>query len=323
MPVDCCTNEQIQFIVDYTCFAIACIILWRSRLLYPMKLFCTFLHEFGHATAAWLTCSRVEGIEVHADQGGLTHWSSTRPKCAGFFVMPAGYLGSAFWAGALVLCSTDNTTSVIMAIGLCIAMVVVLCYQACGKHAKPEATLTVLLVALIALLAGLVALTELLDHEDSNVPLRMVLLLIGVMNSIFATWNIYTDCIAKDDSRSDAHKFAESVPCCFPRVVGIAWIILDLVFIVLCIFITLLLAADEQKEVDGIDDIHGLTWLAILVGVGSVIGALVWRTWCQGLAPHTSTTKSTAHATTSSRPGGEAAAETKAVPASPLGKSRM
>eukprot|EP00971_Amphidinium_carterae_P008031 158844-Amphidinium_carterae.1 len=34
------------------------------------------------------------GSEVHADQGGLTHWSSKRPKCAGFFVMPAGYLGA-------------------------------------------------------------------------------------------------------------------------------------------------------------------------------------------------------------------------------------
>jgi len=235
--------------------------------------------------------------------------------------MPAGYLGSAFWAGALVICSTDDTASVIMAIGLCVASVVVLCYQACGKHAKREATLTILLVALIAVLAGLVAMTEFVDHEDSNVPLRMILLLIGVMNTIFATWNIYTDCIAKDDPRSDAHKFAESVPCCFPRVVGMAWIILDLVFIVLCVFITLLLAADESKEIDGIDDIHSLTWFAILVGVGSVIGALVWHTWCQGLAPR-STARSTGHATTSAKPSGDAAADATVPAASPLGKSR-
>mmetsp|Transcript_69955 Transcript_69955/g.167930 ORF Transcript_69955/g.167930 Transcript_69955/m.167930 type:complete len:318 (+) Transcript_69955:113-1066(+) len=316
MPVECCTNEQLQFIVDYSCFALACVILWRSRLLYPMKLFCTFLHEFGHASAAWMMCARVDGIEVHADQGGLTHWSSTRPKCAGFVVMPAGYLGSAFWAGALVLSSMDNVASVIMAIGLCVAMVVVLCYQACGKHAKPEATLTVLLVSLLVILAGLIAMTVLLDWEDRNVPLRMVLLLMGVMNSIFATWNIYTDCIAKDDPRSDAHKFAESVPCCFPRVIGVLWIIVDFAFILLCIFLTLWLASAENhgtEEVDSIDDIHALTWLAIAVGVGSVVGALIWHRCCQGLAPSIHTGGQTSAAKPSSEPK---------VVASPLGKSR-
>jgi hypothetical protein len=31
-----------------------------------------FLHELGHATAAWLTCGKVTGMEVHPDEGGVT-----------------------------------------------------------------------------------------------------------------------------------------------------------------------------------------------------------------------------------------------------------
>ena len=33
-----------------------------------------FLHELGHATAVWLTCGRVTGMEVHPNEGGVTKY---------------------------------------------------------------------------------------------------------------------------------------------------------------------------------------------------------------------------------------------------------
>lgn len=43
------------------------ILLWHVRigkfeLLLPFKMLSVFLHEFGHASAAWMTCGRVHGI---------------------------------------------------------------------------------------------------------------------------------------------------------------------------------------------------------------------------------------------------------------------
>jgi hypothetical protein len=62
----------------------------------------------GHAIAVWLTCNKVDGIEVHADQGGVTKWSSRRKECSNKFVLPAGYLGSALWGGAILVCSVAS-----------------------------------------------------------------------------------------------------------------------------------------------------------------------------------------------------------------------
>ena len=39
-------------------------------ILKPLKIFTVFLHEFGHATAAVLSCNKVTGIEVYSSEGG-------------------------------------------------------------------------------------------------------------------------------------------------------------------------------------------------------------------------------------------------------------
>jgi len=294
MELTCCSNEQIQFIVDYSCFAVACGILWHSRLLLPLKLFCTFLHELGHAIAAWLTCNRVTGIEVHADQGGLTHWSTRRPRCSGFFVMPAGYLGSAFWASVLVVSSSDRLASVVAALLLCGVMLLTLLYQVFGKVDRPEMTLPVLLVCLIIVFGGLAALDFFATGwQDSEVPLRMALLWFGVINSFFATWDIITDCIMKDDPNSDAHKFAESIGCCFPRCIGLLWLLLSLSLTCVCVWLTLLFASRGPSGiVRSVDDLHGMTWLAVLVGVGSVVFGGLWNRYLEKRFQKMTTTRS-------------------------------
>ncbi|CAN0913601.1 hypothetical protein LINGRAHAP2_LOCUS28031 [Linum grandiflorum] len=57
--------------------------LWRTVLLTPFKLITVFMHEASHAIACILTCGKVrdsfplltvEGIQVHANEGGVTYW---------------------------------------------------------------------------------------------------------------------------------------------------------------------------------------------------------------------------------------------------------
>ncbi|BBG99532.1 hypothetical protein Prudu_009251 [Prunus dulcis] len=44
----------------------------RTIILTPFKLITVFLHEASHAIACILTCGKVEGIQVHANEGGVT-----------------------------------------------------------------------------------------------------------------------------------------------------------------------------------------------------------------------------------------------------------
>ena len=101
----CCNEQQTFFLVTLSCYLAGLALLWRSILLKPFKLWTVFLHEFSHACAVWLTCNEVTGIEVNAQEGGLTHWKarSDRMGCSRQVVLPAGYLGSALWSCAILL----------------------------------------------------------------------------------------------------------------------------------------------------------------------------------------------------------------------------
>jgi len=88
----------------------------------PFKLITVFLHEASHAIACKLTCGHVEGIKVHADEGGVTH---TRGGVY-WVILPAGYLGSAFWGMVLIVASTKILTARVAAACLVGALLIVL-----------------------------------------------------------------------------------------------------------------------------------------------------------------------------------------------------
>ncbi|MEM9916938.1 MAG: M50 family metallopeptidase [Bacteroidota bacterium] len=65
--------------------------------LYPITLFVTFLHEFGHALGAIITGGTVENLQVNEDGSGFT---VTRGGSRGIILM-GGYLGSAILGNLL------------------------------------------------------------------------------------------------------------------------------------------------------------------------------------------------------------------------------
>ena len=50
------------------------------------------MHEFSHASAAWLTCGKVKKIEVYNNEAGIAGFSGGWRPC----VVPAGYVGGAY-----------------------------------------------------------------------------------------------------------------------------------------------------------------------------------------------------------------------------------
>ena len=73
---------------------------YSNYLLYPLRLFVTFIHESGHALAAIISGGAVKYLQVHPNGEGVT-WSAT-PDWAQWLGISGGYMGTTIF-GALLL----------------------------------------------------------------------------------------------------------------------------------------------------------------------------------------------------------------------------
>ncbi|KAB2068868.1 hypothetical protein ES319_A08G059500v1 [Gossypium barbadense] len=225
----CCNNGQVTFLVTIGVFTVVILVLWRTVLLLPFKLITVFLHEASHAIACKLTCGHVEGIKVHADEGGVTQ---TRGGIY-WVILPAGYLGSSFWGMALILASTNLLTARIAAGCFLLALVVVLFYA-------KNWTLRGLSIGFIIFLA----LIWFLQERTTVHILRYAILFIGVMNSLFSVYDIYDDLISRRVNSSDAEKFAEICPFpCNGVGWGFIWGMISFIFLGASVYLGLLILA--------------------------------------------------------------------------------
>jgi hypothetical protein len=119
----------IYLIIGYT---VGILILWNvpylKEILYPFKLVTVALHEFGHASAGWLTGAKIKSIEVNPNEGGVTHMYGGNPYCT----LPAGYLGSAFWGAVMILSGFNLLASKIVAGIVGVALLITLFYASNG-----------------------------------------------------------------------------------------------------------------------------------------------------------------------------------------------
>ncbi|KAG5527930.1 hypothetical protein RHGRI_028754 [Rhododendron griersonianum] len=231
--------------------------LWRTFLLTPFKLITVFLHEASHAIACILTCGTVEGMEVHANEGGVTQ---TRGG-AYWVILPAGYLGSSFWGMIFILASTNLLTTRIAAGCFAVALLIVLFV------AKNSAKSKYSYVYNFNYLTSFIPLLKTVDPSRTlrwfYCPLRCSLGSPRIHKSSHPSichslhwyvmypfpfyhtviwcneqfvFNIYDDLISRRVNSSDAEKFAEVCPCpCNGAAWGVIWfsdldgILLDIV----------------------------------------------------------------------------------------------
>ncbi len=67
------------------------------KILYPIRLFVTFLHEFGHAIGAKITGGWVENVQINADGSGFTRTAGGNRSV----ILMGGYIGSALFGNFL------------------------------------------------------------------------------------------------------------------------------------------------------------------------------------------------------------------------------
>ncbi|KAL2247018.1 UNVERIFIED_CONTAM: hypothetical protein Sindi_2554100 [Sesamum indicum] len=235
----CCQHDQVMFLATIGVFTLVILALWRTFLLTPFKLITVFLHEASHAIACKLTCGEVEGIQVHANEGGVTQ---TRGGVY-WLILPAGYLGSSFWGMVLILASTNLLTARIAAGCLILALLIVLFI---AKNwtlrglciVKDTTSCTIWSPGFIIFIAVIWLLQEMTKVRI----LRYIILFIGVMNSLFSVYDIYDDLISRRVHSSDAEKFAELCPCpCNGVAWGVIWGMISFIFLCGAIYLGLVI----------------------------------------------------------------------------------
>jgi hypothetical protein len=93
-------RDSLRFLVAASVLAVLLsFIPFAGIIVYPFRLFVTFIHEGGHALAALLTFGSVEQVRLHLDASGETYTRGGMP----LVVSSAGYLSSTVYGAGLLL----------------------------------------------------------------------------------------------------------------------------------------------------------------------------------------------------------------------------
>ena len=180
--------------VELAAIAAAVLLLWRTPVVWPLKVLVVFFHELSHGLAAIASGGAVERIEVVAAQGGLC---LTRGGSA-FLTLSAGYLGSLLWGAAALLAAARSRRDrgLTVALGVVIVLATALWVRPLlsfgfGFH----------------LAAGLVLIA--VGAWLPEVVCDTVLKVFGVASCLYVVPDIWSDTIARSGQRSDARMLAE------------------------------------------------------------------------------------------------------------------
>ena len=156
---------------------------------YPLRLFVTYVHEAGHSLMALLSGGEVEGFRVFSDGSGIAATAGG----SRLLILPAGYLGAAFFGAALFyLVNTTHRARVIaVVIGICLSLSSLLytfpgdgqplafiigllggmLMIALGWRGSTTLALLVLnVLAILTALHGVLDLVNLINHADITMP---------------------------------------------------------------------------------------------------------------------------------------------------------
>ena len=150
---------------------------WARFLLYPFKLFTTWVHESGHALMTVLVGGRVTSITIEPDTSGLTHSLVPVGRAARGLVASSGYLGAAV-VGCLLMAATrvEKWAHVILlSVGACMLLTLVLWMRN--------------LFGILVVLAWGVALIALARQGIGNAP-RFLLSLLAIQVALNSVYDI-------------------------------------------------------------------------------------------------------------------------------------
>jgi hypothetical protein len=203
---------------------------WDTPLIYPVKLFVVILHEFSHGLVAILTGGQIERIEIDYRVGGVCYFRGGNL----FLTASAGYLGSIFWGGLILILAAKTKYDNLM--GIIIGAFLII--------------LSILYVRnmfgfVFTLLFGVFLI--IISYKAGNYILDLLMKFLGMTSCLYAIIDIKEDLISRTNIGSDADYIAQSLGWQKLSVfIGIFWIFIALLSF--CIFLFIAGKNDGQKK---------------------------------------------------------------------------
>ncbi|XP_055385949.1 uncharacterized protein LOC129614976 [Condylostylus longicornis] len=154
----CCNASQIEAFIVIGVTALLTGLLWHSVVFSPLKLIAVFLHEFGHASATWLTCGKV-----------TVTWEKIPTRIAAVVFMVSAV------ATTLILRIKDK--------------------RVCGSRLAFGMILRCAIIFVAAVPAGLWVLEEKVEMKVH--PLRWCMLVMGTVCTLHAVYDCLHDVLFK------------------------------------------------------------------------------------------------------------------------------
>lgn len=178
--------------------ALVLIVLWRvpwlGWLVYPFRLFGTFVHELSHGLAAVATGGDFQRFSVQPDLSGLA-WSAGGIRV---IVASAGYIGSAIFGGVLIALHTRWLSARTLLLGMAIVFGLL-----CLLFVRNLFGIATALVLTAAMLYAGLKLAE--DWRDTLLKVLALQLILDGYNNLFAVLSM----ARAGDSQTDAHTMAQ------------------------------------------------------------------------------------------------------------------
>uniref|UniRef100_A0A7S3L7Q9 Peptidase M50B-like protein n=1 Tax=Amphora coffeiformis TaxID=265554 RepID=A0A7S3L7Q9_9STRA len=221
----CCGVEEKLFLTLYVVYAVVFFLLHQLYFFKPVRLLTVFLHEFGHASACWISGGSVRKIEVYENEGGVTGYTG---GCR-ILVIPAGYVGAAFWGGTIVFLSGGAR------LGSTICAGMLMCFLLVSLCINPN-KLVVYISIFFTIVFGVAIYIEWYVYDPM---LGFFTLFFGVFIGFYSVKDIYDDTIRRTAEGSDAVACYRLLPLCHPRCVGVQFWIVAFGFQVLGLYLAL------------------------------------------------------------------------------------
>jgi hypothetical protein len=227
-------HKKILLLLGF--FAVA-VVLWDTMFIYPVKLFVVLLHEMSHGLMAELFGGDIVKIQVSAQVGGYCQYTIPPGWTSSFFIASAGYLGSMFWGGVILLAADKMKRDRIITLIIGIVMLILGYYVI--KTGEWFGILFTLGLAVFMILSFFFIKDKYHDY---------MLKFLALVSLLYAVLDIKSDLIDRSGIGSDADKIAEltGIPSV---VVGIFWIVIAALMLFLFLRKTLK-SEDERKKED-------------------------------------------------------------------------
>lgn len=232
MLTDAVVFRQRSLAVALIAFALVFIV-WHvpqlDFLLYPLRLFVTFVHETGHGLAALLTGGEIGRLVVFSNGSGVaTTAGGTRA-----LILPAGYVGAALFGGALFYLA--NTVLFSRTISMALALLV-----AAVSIVYTDFLSTAWLVGIgFAVALGLVAWKV---NRNGNLLVLNLLAVITGLNAVMDVVGLVSNSSASlGDVRNDAAAFSAEIAPLIPAAVwAILWALLAVLILGAAVYYSLI-----------------------------------------------------------------------------------